>query len=127
MKPKMSVDTKSIAAAFAAIDFNANDLLQIEGAGAYTLVNGMRRRVPVDTSATQNSIKPHIESADENRVIDEVGPETNYAPFIEYGVASKPNYPIQPFVRPAAQEDMGKVVSAIGHTFGQMVVDRWPK
>lgn len=127
MKPHIAVDNKEMSAALKLIDFNANDLLQIEGAGAYTLVNGMRRRVPVDTSATKNSIMPHIESADENQVIDEVGPETDYAPFIEYGVASKPNYPIQPFVRPAAQEDMGKVVSAIGHAFGQMVVDRWPK
>ncbi len=127
MKSNVTVDYSSLASALKAVNFNANDLLQVEGAGAYVLVNGMRQRVAVDTAATKNSVKPHITEATNTRVIDEVGPETSYAPYIEYGVQSKPNYPVQPFVRPTAQEDLVKVVKAIGTTFGSILVARWPK
>jgi hypothetical protein len=124
---KTEVNIKDLEKALRAISFGAGDLLQLEGAGAFTLVNGMRRRVPVDTSATQNSIKSHVVSATAQQVVDDVGPETAYAPYIEYGVHSKPNYPIQPFVRPTAQQDFEKVLRAIGVAFGAMLVARWPK
>jgi hypothetical protein len=124
---RSSVDTKELEKALDAIDFKGGDLLNIEGAGAAVLVNGMRMRVAVDTAATKNGVQSHIESQTDEQIVDEVGPETTYAPNIEYGVSTKPNYPIQPFVRPTVQEDFDKVIRAIGTTFGSLVVNRWPK
>lgn len=125
MKPNFKVDDSKFQKALKDITINANELLQIEGAGAYTLVNGMRMRVPVDTADTKNSIMPHIVTATDTLVVDEVGPETDYAPNIEYGIKSKPNYPVQPFVRPTALEDFQKVIKAIGTAFGQFILMRW--
>ena len=87
----------------------------------------MRMRVPVDTAATKTSVDSHIIESSNVRVVDDVGPETIYAPNIEYGIQDKPNYPIQPFVRPTAFEDLAKIVSAIGYSFGQLVMGRWAK
>lgn len=123
----IAVDTSQLEKALKAIDFKGIDLLNIEGAGAAVLVNGMRMRVPVDTAATKNSVQSHITEQTDVQVVDEVGPETSYAPYIEYGVKSKPGYPSQPFVRPTVQEDFSKVVKAIGTAFGQLLVERWPK
>jgi len=125
-KSDFVIDPSSLKKALKDVNLNGNDVLQIEGAGAYTLVNGMRMRVPKDTHATENSIRPHIIVATDTLVIDEVGPETDYAYNIEYGIKSKPNYPIQPFIRPTAFEDFAKVIKAIGTAFGQIVVSRWP-
>ena len=105
----------------------AADLLQIEGAGAWVLVNGMRMRVPVDTGATRASIKPHITENTDTRLVDEVGPETIYAPAIEYGRRDMPNYPIQPFIRPTVEEDGAQVQRVISAAFGELVKQRWPK
>jgi hypothetical protein len=124
---RSSVDTKELEKALDAIDFKGGDLLNIEGAGAAVLVNGMRMRVARDTYATLNSVQSHIESQTDEQIVDEVGPETTYAPNIEYGVSTKPNYPIQPFVRPTAQEDFDKVIRAISTSFGQLLVSRWPR
>lgn len=123
----LTVDSKNLQKALKLIEIHPEYLLQVEGAGAAVLKNGMRMRVPVDTSATKNSVNSHIIEASGTRVVDEVGPETDYAPDIEYGVPSKPNYPIQPFVRPTAFEDYTKVVNAIGYSFGQLVMSKWPK
>ena len=125
MNADFKVNDSGLQNALKAISLNASELLQVEGAGAYTLVNGMRMRVPVDTAATKNSIMPHIVTATELLVEDEVGPETDYAPNIEYGIKSKPNYPIQPFVRPTAFEDLAKVIKAIGTAFGQLIISKW--
>lgn len=89
----ITVDTSQLEKALKAIDFKGIDLLNIEGTGAAVLSNGMKMRVPVDTAATKNSIQSHIESQSDTQIVDEVGPETNYAPYIEYGVKSKPGYP----------------------------------
>ena len=93
---KTSVDTSDFDRRIRAIDFSAQDLLNMEGAGAAILVNGMRMRVAVDTGATRASIKSHIVTSRRTYVEDDVGPETEYAPNIEYGRRDMPNYPIQP-------------------------------
>jgi len=123
----ITIDNSGLRAALGAAALSADDLLQIEGAGQYVLVNGMRMRVPVDTAATKNSIMPHIIEQSETRIVDEVGPETVYAPAIEYGRPDMPNYPIQPFIRPTVEEDEGKVQSAISQAFAAKVNERWPK
>lgn len=124
---RMDIDTRDLEKALKAIDFKAGDLLDIEGAGAAVLINGMRMRVPVKTAATKNSIMSHIIEATDTTVINEVGPETTYAPNIEYGIKTKPNYPIQPFVRPTVIEDGSAVVRAVGKAFASILQSRWPK
>lgn len=126
MASGFKVNTNGFKAALKAVRLTSNDMLQIEGAGAHVLLNGMRARTPVLSGATRASENSHIVEATETRVIDDVGPETNYAPFIEYGVQSKPNYPIQPFVRPTVEEDEPQVVNAISSAFGETVKARWP-
>lgn len=127
MKPGMTVDSSSFKKALADVELNSPMLLQVEGAGAKVLVNGMRMRVPVDTAATKLSVMSHIVEHSDVLVIDDVGPETDYAPAIEFGIPEKPNYPIQPFVRPTAFEDFAKVINAIGYSFAQLVISRWPR
>jgi hypothetical protein len=121
------VDDKAFQDALKAIRLSADDLSQIEGAGARVQINGQRQRVPVDTGATRASVDSHIEESTEKRVVDEIGPETEYAPNIEYGKQDAPGYPIQPFVRPTAEEDKDQTLEAIATAFGQTVIRRWPK
>ena len=127
MKPVISADPSKIIEALKKVEIYRDDLIFIEGAGAAVLVNGMRRRVPVDTAATKKSIRSgHFVELSDERVTDDVGPETDYAPTIEYGDPTNPNYPIQPFVRPTAFEDFAKVISAIGYAFAEIIFSQWP-
>jgi len=127
MKTGMTVDIHSLNTALDMIGFSGDDLLQVEGAGAYVLINGERLRVPKDTHATENSIKSHIIEATEDRVVNEVGPETNYSIWIEFGVQSRPNYPAQPFIRPTVAEDGSMILNAMSYAFGETVKSRWPR
>jgi HK97 gp10 family phage protein len=124
MKISMTVDDTKLKLALKGIVLKKQDLLDIEGAGAYVVVDGERMRVPVDTAATKNSIKPHILEADDDHVVDEVGPETLYAPYLEYGTY-KMN--AQPFIRPTVAEDADKVQAAVSAAFGEIVRERWPR
>jgi HK97 gp10 family phage protein len=124
MKISMTVDDTKLKLALKGIVLKKQDLLDIEGAGAYVVVDGERMRVPVDTAATKNSIKPHILEADDNHVVDEVGPETLYAPYLEYGTYKMK---AQPFVRPTVAEDADKVQAAVSAALGAIVEERWPK
>lgn len=95
------VDTKEIFAFFKRTNLTEQDMLNIEKPGALTVVNTQRTLVPVDTGATKAGIIPEIQFSSETLIVDDVGPQTDYSEFIEFGVISKPNYPIQPFVRPS--------------------------
>ena len=96
-----SVDTSQADKLLNNLKLSTNDMLDIEKPVALTIVNKQREKVPVDTGLTRTSIGPHIQDKSEKQIVDHVGPETDYAPYIELGVISKPNYPIQPFVRPS--------------------------
>jgi hypothetical protein len=109
---KTTVDDREVMALLKKITLDENDLLDIEKAPALVIVNKQRELVPVDTSLTKNSVQQHIQESSDTEVIDHIGPETTYAPYIEFGVASKPNYPIQPFVRPSAFGNENNVARA---------------
>jgi len=109
MKTTASVDALKAIAALKGGKFTREDMLDIEKPIAMTVVNKQREKVPVDTSATKTSITPDIQRATAEEVIDHIGPQTTYAPYIELGVASKPNYPIQPFVRPSVYGNEGNI------------------
>ena len=109
MKTTSSVDASKALAALKGGRFNQSDMLAIEKPVALTIVNKQREKVPTDTFATKTSITPDIQSASSDEVIDHIGPQTTYAKYIELGVASRPNYPIQPFVRPSVYGNEGNI------------------
>lgn len=113
----MKVDARQALRFFNTAALTGADLLEIEKAPALVIVNSQRQDVPVDTSATKNSIMQHVQSASSGQVIDHIGPETDYAPYIELGVASKPNYPIQPFVRPSVFGKEAQIAKAAATVF----------
>jgi hypothetical protein len=123
MIPTIKIDMSQFNRALQIATLTEGDLLNIEGAGAFVLVNGMRRRVAVDTAATKNSVKPHLISSSEQRVEDHIGPETDYSVHLEYGhkTPSGSFIPAQPFVRPTVSEDGDKAQAAMTAAFGKAV------
>ncbi len=71
--------------------------------------------VPVDTGHLRDSITVEELPEDQSGIMVFAGAgeyDVNYACFVEFGT-SNPNYPIQPYMRPAIdrkQEDMAKVI-----------------
>ena len=103
------VDTKEIFAFFKKANLTEQDMLNIEKPGGLTVINSQRAIVPVgETAATITGIISEIQSASDTLVVDDVGPQTDYSEYIEFGVISKPNYPIQPFVRPSVMGNGAK-------------------
>lgn len=121
----IKVNDGELQKALKAIRPDGEIMLRIAGAGASVQIKGQRQRVPVDTGATRASVASHIEESTETRVVDEIGPETNYAPDIEYGKRDAPGYPIQPFVRPTAEEDELATYHAMSREFGRKIKERW--
>ena len=97
----VKVNDREVIAALKKGMLSVGDMLSIAKPINLTVVNKQRQDVPVDTAATKNSVQPDIQDATTERVVTHIGPSTTYAPSIEFGVTSKPNYPIQPFVRPS--------------------------
>jgi len=54
--------------------------------------------VPVDSGNLRGSI---VKTVDSNRQIGTVLTNSAYAYYVEFGLRSNPNYPIQPYMRPA--------------------------
>ena len=127
MKPKFDVDASDFITAINGIALSAKDMLQVEGAGAKVQINRQKGLVPVDTAETKLSIGEHYAEISARRIVDDIGAETIYAPNIEYGRADMPNYPMQPFVRPAAHSGLNETISVIGRAFGDLVISRWQK
>ena len=120
----VKIDDRQVQAAFKKGKLSAGDLLEIEMPMALTVVNTQRMLVPVDTGATRASIKPDVQTATPLKVVDHIGPSTEYAPSIEFGVRSKPNYPIQPFVRPSAFGAAKKRVLKVGQAAYKALIER---
>ena len=64
-------------------------------------------RTPVKTGHLRRSISHEIQS-DENTSKAYIGTNVEYAPYVEFGVASK-NIPAQPYLRPAIEENRDKI------------------
>ena len=122
---KVTFDDKQVMVALRGGRFTAGDLLDIEKPIALTIINRQRLLVPTDTHDTQNSCSQHIQESTATRVVDHVGPETTYAPYIEYGVASKPNYPIQPFVRPSVFGNESTINSVASAAFKAKIAEKY--
>jgi len=127
MSISMKVDISGLQNALNKIKLSESDMINLIGAGSYVIINKQRQLVPVLTAATKTSIKSHIIESSETKVEDEVGPETNYAPNIEYGRKDLPNYPIQPFIRPSIEGNEANITRPINAAFKVLVETRWPK
>ena len=121
-RPTGGVDSREVTAFFKNIKLTEQDMLNIEKPTALAIVNNQKQLVPVDTGATRSSIAPEIQSSSGTEVIDHIGPSTDYAVFVEFGVISKPNYPIQPFVRPSILGSaLSKVIKVAEVVFRKVV------
>ena len=123
----ITVDDKTLQAALRGITFNAETMKKIEQAGAKKQIDGQRQRVPVVSGDTRDSIQSHIVSATPNQVVDEIGPESPYAPQIEQGDPNHPNRSMTPFIRPPAALDFPATAEAIQKAFGEEVKAQWPR
>ena len=120
----MTVDTSDFDRAMNAMKISSGELMHIAGAGSAVMKTTQKLLCPVDTGATRLSILEEFFPGD--RVADiEVGPRTDYSPYIEFGT-SNPNYPIQPFVRPSAfGTSKVNVLKAVANAFMMMVMEKW--
>lgn len=133
----IAVDLSQFERRIAKAHLKKQDLLDVEGPGALVLINESRLRAPVgETAALKTSINQHIVESTDTRLVDEVGPEVLYGPYVEYGTGEfaeagdgrkggwrykdahgnwhftygmKP----QPYLRPAADEGKSQVIVAI--------------
>ena len=126
MSVSVEIDDKEVFKAFRDGVLTIGDILDVEKPIALTIVNSQKRDVPVDTAATKTSIRPHIQRATTDEVIDHIGPETEYAEYIEFGVISKPNYPIQPFVRPSVFGNEQNIKNVANAAFKALIKKIWP-
>jgi len=120
----MTIDDRQVIA-FLKKGLTVGEMLSVEKPMGLTVVNKQRQDVPVDTGATKNSIKPDIQNATALQVVDHIGPSTEYAPSIEFGVTSKPNYPIQPFVRPSVNGNEGNIAKVATAAFKKLIGQKY--
>lgn len=109
MSAAIHVDISELKQAMDKAQFSKDEVLNILGAGASVVKTTQKLLVPVDTGATRASI---LDYYGDDYV--EIGPSTEYAPYIEYGT-SNPNYPIQPFIVPSATGKSLKLAIAAMH------------
>ena len=103
----------------------SGEMLSIEKPMALTVINKQRVLVPKKTGATRDSVQPDIQTATASEVVDHIGPSTDYAPSIEFGVTSKPNYPIQPFVRPSVNGNEKSIINVAQAAFKKLVGQKY--
>jgi hypothetical protein len=95
MKPAIEVDITDFMKKMEKARFTKQEMADVLGAGAAVIKTTQKLLCPWKTGATRTSI---IEHEVKNGL--DIGPSTDYAPYIEYGTMN-PNYPIQPFVVPS--------------------------
>jgi len=84
MKIKLDVDTKKMEKLLGE-EMTEQGLKEIEYPTAMEIVNRQRMLVPADTAATKLSIGQHIVESSKTKIVDDIGPETEYSLYLEYG------------------------------------------
>lgn len=148
MRMKLVIDDSKMKRVLRRARLSTQDMLDIEYSGSRVIVNRQRERVPVDTAATKVSIESHIEEASAERVVDEIGPETDYGPYLEYGTGKFAEsgrgrkggwfyvdakgvghftfgMKARPFVRPSVLKGMTEVLNAIKHAYVLTLGRKW--
>lgn len=78
---------------------------------AFAIEGDAKVRCPVDTGNLRSSIS--AERTRNDGLQWRVGTGVEYAEFVEYGVRSKPGYPVQPYLTPAAEAEKPRFVEAL--------------
>jgi hypothetical protein len=126
MNFEFTIDEDEFMEALRKIEITDAELMSVAGAGSAVIKTTQKLLVPVDTGATRASIAEHFEKGDAIASI-EIGPSTEYAPYIEFGT-SNPNYPIQPFVVPSVfGRSLTDTVKAIAAAFAMLVQSKWKR
>jgi len=126
MNFEMTLNEDEFMEALRNIELTDEELMHVAGAGSAVIKTTQKLLVPVDTGATRASIAEEFTKGDSIASI-EVGPSTEYAPYIEFGT-SNPNYPIQPFVVPSAfGESLAQTIKSIAVAFAMLVQSKWKK
>lgn len=136
-KTAITVDLSQFNARIRQAHLSGQDLLDVEGPGALVLINGMRMRAPVgETGALKLSINQHIITLSDTQLVDDVGPEVEYGPYVEYGTGEYAEGGVgrkggwrykdahgnwhftlgmhpQPYMRPTALEDKNQIINAV--------------
>ena len=118
------VDDREVIA-FLNKGLTVGEMLSVEKPMALTVINRQQLLVPKKTHATEDSVEQDIQSATSLQVVDHVGPSTDYAPSIEFGITSKPNYPIQPFVRPSVNGYENAIIRVAQAAFKKMIGQKY--
>lgn len=86
-------------------------------AGANTVVNSAKRRVPKKTGTLSRSI--HMEPESNNGVL--VGTDTTYAKYVEQGTAKKKG---RPYLQPALTENQQRIQNRVQRAMQQMLASQ---
>jgi len=121
----VTIDTREVISKFKDLVLHEADLVDILRPMSFTVANKQKQDVPVDTAATKTSIMPFEHKRSNVEVVDDIGPQTDYAPSIEYGIKSKPSYPIQPFVRTSVYGYVNRIVRVGKIAFNRVVMRKW--
>jgi len=124
MQPKFEADTSQFESLMKRLKPTAGDLREIAAPGVIVIQNYQVVEVPKLTGATAASIRPHTVISTNQRYETDIGPETDYAPAIEYGRPDMKNYPIQPFVRPSIYGQEAQIQAAVTMGFRYFVESR---
>lgn len=81
---------------------------------AFDVTATAQQLVPVDTSATKQSIHPTLENGG---LVAEIGPTTAYAPYLEYGTSRMPPHA---FMGPALDRHVAEFVDALSQIGGEL-------
>lgn len=84
---------------------------QLLGRSMVEVQNLAKLKAPVDTGNLRNSIQ--LEVITDNEIY--VTSYASYSRYVEFGIESRPNYPMQPYMRPALDEVMVKRIEKIAH------------
>lgn len=126
MNFEFTIDEDEFLQALRNIEITDEDLMHVAGAGSAVIKTTQKLLVPVDTGATRTSIAEYFEKGNAIASV-EVGPSTDYAPYIEFGT-SNPNYPIQPFVVPSVfGRSLTDTIRAIAVAFAMLVQSKWKR
>lgn len=88
---------------------------------ASTLVQSTSKSLaPVDTGNLKGSITRTVRP---NKLEAEVGTNVEYAPYVEFGLRNNPNYPKQPYLRPALNNNKRKIQDIFSKE-GEKAIDK---
>lgn len=107
----VTVDTKGLDKLVKGLE---PELVKVVQIAAFNVERRSKDLVPVDTGATKNSIAARFSRGG---LEAEIGPTTEYAPFIEFGTT---RMAARPFMTPALEAERKPFITAVGQVMGKL-------